>query len=153
MPAGWKRGVLAVVAAAAALYGFAALDVTLRARSAYLEGEKYMRWQDHPEEKLAFFESAFQARKKELQAKLGKKALSQDEFNERLELAGFERDEAVKDSSAKYAYVWYRTAVELFTPPESRWVGLSRARMEDAKRLWRSELKARGVALPESVFQ
>ena len=56
------------------------------------------------------------------------------------ELAEFRRDEAVEESSLKYAYHWYKTVVELFTPPESRWVRLSRERMAEAKTLWTREL-------------
>ena len=44
------------------------------------------------------------------------------ERNERRELARFDRDYRISESSLKYAFIWFQSAVELFSPPESKWV-------------------------------
>jgi hypothetical protein len=150
---GWQKVVLAALGGLAAVYGLVAADVVLRARSAYLEGEKYMAWHDHPERKKAYFDAVFADQEKSLEAELDAGKLSKDEHDERLELARFERDQSISESSAKYAYVWFQTAADLFTPPESRWIVKSRARMADAKKLWQDELRAKGIPFEEYMFE
>ena len=57
--------------------------------------------------------------------------MTKEELAQRLALAKFSRDEAVAESSLKYAYVWYQTAVELSLrrkaagscSPGRRWAG------------------------------
>lgn len=150
---GWARRLLAVLGVGAAVYGVVALDVVLRARSAYLEGEKYMRWHLHPEEKKAHFESEYLEKKAGLDASHAKGEIGKEEFEDRLELALFERDHLTGESSAKYAYIWFQTAVELFTPPESRWVEKARGRMAEARRIWQEELKAKGIPFEGTMFE
>jgi hypothetical protein len=149
----WKRAALAALAAAAALYGVVAADVVLRARSACLEGEKYMWWREHPEEKQAYFDAELSRSERRLQADFERGRMSKDELDERIELARFERDQSVSESSAKYAYVWFQTAADLFTPPESRWSERSRTRMKDAKKLWQDELRAKGIPFEDAMFE
>ena len=70
-----------------------------------------------------------------------------------MELERFRRDEAVAESSVKYAYHWYKTAVELFSPPESRWVRLSREKMALTKDLWKQELDRRKIPYEEYMLE
>ena len=149
----WTRAALGVAAGAGVLYAAVAADVVLRARSAYLEGEKYMRWRERPEEKRAHFQSRFEDARRALERDLERGRITREDFQERLELASFERDELTSESSIKYAYVWFQTAAELFTPPESRWVLRSRERMVEAKRLWQDELRAKGIPFEETMFE
>ncbi len=137
---------------AAFIYGLAYADLTLRARSAYLEGEKYMAWSSDPKAKAAFFDAELSKRTGELKAEFERGKMTKEELAQRLALAKFSRDEAVAESSLKYAYVWYQTAVELFSPPESRWVVLSRAKMGRAKEAWKAELRAKKIPFEDYML-
>ncbi len=146
-----KRSLLTAVALVAAVYALALGDVVLRGRSAYLEGEKWLEWSRKPELKKAHFDAALAAREKELEKEKG--ALSAEAYEKKRALARFERDQALAESSLKYAYVWFRTAVELFTPPETRWTRAARARMTETRELWRQELAARGIKVADHMLQ
>ena len=121
----------------------------LRARSAYLEGEKYLEWDRRPELKKAHFDAELQRREESLR----REKLAPEELEQRLILARFERDQRVAESSLKYATVWFQTAVELFSPPESRWVALSRQKMAQTKELWKKELDAKGVKYQDYMLE
>jgi len=84
---------------------------------------------------------------------LEKGKLTQPQFEQKRELAEFDFQQALEESSIKYAYIWYQTVVELFTPPESRWVVLSRDKMQKAKELWKTELRAKGIPFEEYMLQ
>ena len=129
------------------------VDLLLRARSAYLEGEKYMEWHRHPEAKKAFYEERFRKESERLDREKTAGDLTETEFGQRLELARFRRDEAVAESSLKYAYHWYKTAVELFSPPESRWVRISREKMNETKELWKRELDSENIPYEEYMLE
>ena len=149
----WLRLAAGIAAVAAVVYGMVAVDVVLRARSSYLEGEKYMRWNDHPEEKKAWLEQRFEKEKTDLEDAKSRGAVGPEEFQHKLALAEFERDEGMRESSVKYAFIWFQTAVELFTPPESRWVRLSRERLPEARRLWRAELESKGLKVEDYMLE
>lgn len=149
----WTRRAAVVLACAAAVYAMVYVDLVLRARSAYLEGEKYMRWHSQPAEKKSFFDAKLREESGRLAADLAAGRLDRDAYEMKLELARFESEEALRESSVKYAYVWYQSAAELFSPPESRWVVLSREKMRQAKELWRAELHAKGVPFEEYMLE
>jgi len=142
-----------VAAAVILIYGFVYLDLVLRARTAYLEGEKFMSWHRDPAAKQAHYEARYQDEIARLEKERGPKKMSDAEFQQRKELAAFRRDDAVSESSLKYSYHWYKTAVELFSPPESRWVKLSRPKMAEAKKMWKAELDARKVPYEEYMLE
>ena len=135
------------------MYGVAYADLVLRARSAYLEGEKYMAWNDRPELKKTALDAELAVREKQLRDEAVSEKWGQDELDQRLSLARFQRDERMKESSLKYAYVWYKTATELFTPPESRWVVLCRAKAPVAKELWKKELDAQKIPYKDYMLE
>lgn len=141
----WRRVLAYALAAFAFVWAVAYVDLVLRARSAYMEGEKYMAWNEHPELKKAALDAELAQREKELRDRAVTEKWAQPELEQRLFLARFERDERFKESSLKYAYTWYQTAVELFTPPESKWVKLCRAKAPVAKELWKKELDAKKI--------
>jgi len=121
------------------------MDVVLRARAAYLEGEKYLEWDRRPELKRAHLDALLARKESRLRRERQAGRFSDEELAQRLTLARFERDEAMKESALKYAFVWFQTAVELFSPPESRWVRLSRRKMAAARELWKKELDAKKI--------
>ena len=148
-----RRTLLAILGCAAAVYAMAYVDLVLRARSAYLEGVKYLEWETRPELKKAYFEGKLAKKEAALKAEAASGKLSPAELDERLELARFERDQRVAESNFKYAYVWFQTAVELFSPPESRWVVLSRGKMAEAKALWKKELEAKRIPYKDYMLE
>lgn len=146
-----RRALLTAAALAAAVYAMALGDVVLRGRAAYLEGEKWLEWSRRPELKKAHFDAKLTEREKALEKE--KDSLPPEAYARKLALARFERDQALAESSLKYAYVWHRTAVELFTPPETRWTRAARARMAETRELWRRELESRGVRVAEHMLE
>ncbi len=148
----WFRNGLWIAGTVAVLYAMVYADVLLRAREAYMEGEKYWRWSEHPEEKAAALEQDYNKEKAALDVRLDKKKITKDEYDRRLEIAQFDRDRNLEESSIKYAYVWYKTAYELFSPPESKWVRLSREKAPLAKEKWREELRAKKIPFEEYML-
>lgn len=149
----WVKNLLFAGGLIALVYGMIYADVVMRARHAYLEGEKYWRWAEHPEERLKILDDQLARRKAELDAKLAQGALSREQYEHDVELAEFDREQAGKESNLKYAYIWYQTTVELFSPPESRWVRLARAKMPIAKDRWKAELKSNHIPFEEYMLE
>ncbi len=147
------RTLLIAVALIAAVYGMARVDLILRSRSAYLEGEKWLEWSRRPELKKAHFDAELAAREAELSRELAKGRLERAVYERQLGLARFERDQAVAESSLKYAYVWYQTAAELFSPPENRWSVLARAKMTETRELWKKELEAQKIPYQDYMLE
>ena len=143
----WGLGALATV------WGLAYADLVLRARSAFLEGEKYMLWARQPDLKKAWFDARLDEDKVRIEGEVASGRLTALEGKERVEVARFARDEAVAESSLKYAYHWYQTTVELFSPPESRWVRRARERMAEAKRLWKAELDSKKIPYQDYMLE
>jgi hypothetical protein len=150
---GPARSALIVAAVLAAVYAMVRVDLTLRARSAYLEGEKWMEWSRKPELKKAHFDAELAAREGELSRELARGLLDRAAYERKSGLARFERDQALDESSLKYAYVWYQTSAELFSPPENRWSALSRAKMTEARALWKKELDARKIPYQDYMLE
>ena len=141
-----------MIAGAAVFYGMVCADVMLRAKEAWFEGEKYWRWSEHPEERAAFLLAQQKVEQSELEKKQAQGKLSQEDFDRDKELLDFRYELMRKESSIKYAYVWYQTAAELFSPPDSKWVKLSRAKMPLAKERWKAELKARNIPFEDYMI-
>lgn len=153
MNAKWVKTAAVVAACAAAVYAMIYADVVLRARSAYMEGEKYWLWNEQPALKKAALDAKFEADKAALDKQLAKGRLDKDAYDRKLEAAKVGRDEKMNESSIKYAYIWYQTAVELFSPPESRYVKLAREKMPKAKELWKQELRAKKIPFEDYMLE
>ncbi len=153
MNKGAGRAVLLAAGLIAAVYAMARVDLLLRSRSAYLEGEKWMEWSRKPELKKAFFDSELTKREGELSRELAKGLLDRAAYERKTSLAKFERDQAVAESSIKYAYVWYQSAAELFSPPENRWSALARAKLPETRALWKKELDARKIPYQDYMLE
>jgi len=149
----WLRWAAVVLGCLVAVYAMVYVDLVLRARHAYLQAEKYMRWHAHPQEKKAFYEARFVQQKEALDRDRREGKLTKDEYDLKLELARFETDELIKESSLKYAYLWYQTAAELFSPPESKWVVLSRDKMRQAKEMWKQELRDQKIPFEDYMLE
>ncbi|OGR85706.1 MAG: hypothetical protein A2901_05790 [Elusimicrobia bacterium RIFCSPLOWO2_01_FULL_54_10] len=141
-----------VLAVIAALYTLVYADVVLRAREAFLQGEKYMAWHETPSLKTQSLNSKFEDEKDALDKKLAKGRIAREEFDRKLEIAAFDRDRMMEESSIKYAYVWYQTAYELFSPPESKWVRLSREKAPLAREKWKEELRSQKIPFEDYML-
>ena len=149
----WRRLLLTGAGLCAFVLAASYTDVVLRARSAYKEGEKWLEWNEHPELKKAHFDAELAARIKKFESERSAGSLSAVEFDKKSALARFERDQMIAESSLKYAYVWFQTAAELFTPPESRWVVMSREKMKTTRELWKRELDAKKIPYQDYMLE
>ncbi|MBN1822881.1 MAG: hypothetical protein JW803_01030 [Endomicrobiales bacterium] len=136
-----------------AVYGLVYIDVVMRARSAYLEGEKYLSWHENPSLKKAEIEKKYEKERQNLEKRLNKDKITKDEYEQKMQVLGLKKSEQLRESSVKYAYIWYQTAVELFSPPESKWVKLSREKMEKAKDMWKKELRAKKIPFEDYMIE
>ncbi|OGR90194.1 MAG: hypothetical protein A3J74_00910 [Elusimicrobia bacterium RIFCSPHIGHO2_02_FULL_57_9] len=136
---------LSVAFCLAAIYGLAYADLTLRARSAYYEGQKYLEWDRNPGLKKAHFEALLAVAEQELRRDFQAGKFTAQELQAKLMLARFETDQRLSESALKYAYTWFKTAVDLFSPPESKWAALCRQQLPRAKALWKKELEAKKI--------
>ena len=140
-------GVIAVV------YAMIYVDVVSRAKESFLEGEKYWRWHEHPEEKKTYLEKELQNRLAELEKDFKKNKFTQEQYEDRIDIAKFDYERNMEESSIKYAYVWYQTVVELFTPPESKWVKKAREKMVLAKEKWKEELRSKNIPFEDYMLE
>lgn len=141
-----------VILCGGAVYALIYADVMLRARSAYLEGEKYRSWYENPELKKQALEAEYGKEAAKLEKDFAKGRITAEERDKQREILAFSRDERSKESSIKYAYIWYQTVVELFSPPESKWVRLAREKMPEAKELWKQELRAKKIPFEDYML-
>jgi hypothetical protein len=148
----WQKVSLLVAATVGLMYAMVYIDVVSRAKEAYMEGEKYWNWTDHPEQRTEFLDKQLVSDKADLQARLSKGKLSQDEFDREMQLLQFDHEQQLKESSIKYAYIWYQTAVDLFSPPNSKWVQLAREKMPQAKERWKAELRAKKIPFEDYMI-
>lgn len=148
----WVQNSALVAATAAIAYGMIYVDVVARAREAFRQGETYARWNENPEEKKRFYEEKFLKEKMNLDKRREKGELSTDDYDQDLEVLKFDRDQAVNESSLKYAYQWYKDTYELFSPPESKWVRRARFLSPAAKERWREELRSRNIPFEEYML-
>ncbi|MBN1621430.1 MAG: hypothetical protein JW871_02430 [Endomicrobiales bacterium] len=149
----WVKSAGIVLLCIVLVYLLIYIDVLMRARSAYLEGEKYWRWHENPQEKQQELFAGLQEEKEKLSKELSKDKISQDDYNKQVEIAEFNYEQKLNESSIKYAYIWYQTVVELFSPPESKWVRLSREKMPRAKELWKKQLTEKGIPFEDYMLE
>ncbi len=135
------------------IYAMTRIDLVLRARAAYLEGEKWLEWSRRPELKQAHFDAELSARMDEFSAELAQGKFARAAYVRKTGLARFERDQAMAESSLQYAYVWYQTAAELFSPPENRWSIRARGKMNSTRVLWKEELEVQHVRYQDYMLE
>jgi hypothetical protein len=145
----WPVWLLAgVVAVVVIVY----VDVVSRAKTAFLEGEKYMDWHAHPDKKKAQLHRQLEVSKAALARQRDRKKITEEEFAEKAGALQFDYDYALSESSLKYAYQWYKDTYELFSPPESKWVRLARQQAPIALDLWKKELNAQNIPFEDRHF-
>lgn len=148
----WHHIALLTVGTIAAMYTMVYVDVVSRAKEAYLEGEKYWNWTNHPEQRAQFLTAKLADDKKALEQKFSKNALTKEQYDRELQMLEFDYQQQLKESTIKYAYVWYQTAVDLFSPPNSKWVKLAREKMPLAKERWKTELRAKKIPFEDYMI-
>jgi hypothetical protein len=148
----WQEIALWIVGTLGIMYGMIYVDVVMRAHEAYEQGEKYWRWAEHPEARKAALDDKLAADKRRLDEDFAKGKVSKEEYARNTELLQFDHDQALQESSLKYAYLWYQTAAELFSPPQSKWVRLAREKMPLAKELWKAELRAKHIPFEDYMI-
>ena len=129
------------------------MDLRARARSAYLEGEKYMAWAASPELKKDFLDKAYAEKFKKLERGLSTGVLTRAEFEDRKNLLETEKAFKLNESSAKYACLWYKTAARDFTPPRTRWSRMAEQKSRAALELWKGELKAEKIKFEDYMLE
>jgi len=148
----WVQNTLLVLVTAAIAYGMVYVDVIARARESFRQGDLYMNWNRHPENKTSHMEQKFLKEKAALDKKRDKGKITQEEYDRNLEIIQFDRDHTMNESSIKYAYQWYKDTYELFSPPESKWVRRARFLAPMAKEIWRDELRAQRIPFEEYML-
>lgn len=128
-------------------------DLWLRAKEAYQEGEKYWSWYEQPGLKKKNLEEKLEKEKIKLDKQLEKRKIKPEEYEKKMNILKYENEREKEESAIKYAYFWYQTAVELFSPPESKWVKLSRVKMQLAKEKWKEELRQKGIKFEEYMLE
>ena len=129
------------------------IDVVLRARSAYLEAEKYLDWYYNPNKKIEFLEKEFEVEKQKLDKLLAENKISKEEYDVKLEILNFNKERKIQESSLKYAYIWYKTAIDLFSPPESKWVKLAKEKINKVRQMWKEELQKKGYKIEDYMIE
>jgi hypothetical protein len=140
-------------AAAAVFFMLAAADLALRSRGALQKAEQHASWRDNPVSKAAYFEDIRKLRSKKIQQDSSDGAITPAQAERRQVLETAERDFRVSESSAKQAYLWYRTAAEDFKSPFNPWAADAGKRMAAALDAWRAELKAQGIKTEDWMLQ
>jgi len=149
----WVKIFLLVILTIGIIYLMVYFDLWFRAKEAYQQGEKYWSWYENPDLKKKELENKFNQEKTLLEKKLSLKKITAEEYQEKLERIKFEYEQALEESAVKYAYVWYQTAVELFSPPNSKWVKLARQKMSIAKEKWKEELRQKGIPFEDYMLE
>jgi len=136
---------LAAAAAVAFFSGTAILDLRARAKSAWLKAERYGQWQNRPELKKNHFDKIYEKKS----AALKKPGISAENLEK--ELAGLETEKnfLVKESSAKYAYLWYKTAATFFCRPQNEWCTRAREKLAPAKERWKADMRSKNIKFEE----
>lgn len=129
------------------------VDVILRAKHAYITAERYFDWYYNPHKKEKFLSEQAEKEKKRLEKLFSKGKMSKEEYEIQLELVEFNRQRQMEESSLKYAYIWYKTVVDLFSPPNSKWVRLAKEKLEIVRDLWKKELESKGYKVEDYMLE
>ncbi|MBI5744517.1 MAG: hypothetical protein HY952_08215 [Elusimicrobia bacterium] len=134
-------------AAIAALVFFllAAGDLALRSRAALNEAIRQEAWLADPAAKKAWFDGQFTLKAREVELSVAAGKTLPEEAARQVSLLAAERDFRISESSAKSAYIWYKTAAEEFRSPFNPWAKEAAARQPGALAAWKAELAASGV--------
>lgn len=132
------RALTRAATAALVFLALAAGDLALRSRSALQEARLHERLRDDPSAKAAWVEAKFPAKAADARAQ---------------SLRDAEKKFLLSESSAKMAYIWYKTAAEEFRLPYNPWAAEARRRLPGALEAWKAELAAAGVKTEPWMLQ
>ncbi|MFQ3676030.1 MAG: hypothetical protein SNJ64_05760 [Endomicrobiia bacterium] len=149
----YYKQIIYVFLAIVLFYGIIYIDITLRARKAYLTAERYLDWSVDTQKKEQYFKEKYEKEKMFLDKKLAKGKISQQDYDIQTEMLKFKIEQQKQESSLKYAYIWYKTAIELFSPPETKWVKLAKEKLEPTKQLWKKELESKGYKVEDYMIE
>lgn len=139
--------------AAPAFLMLAAGDLALRSRSAVREARRQEAWRDTPALKTRYFDDSCRERLAALEADSAAGKISKESAARAAVLLTAERDLRISESSAKMAYVWYKTAAGEFTSPLNPWAAQAREKLPGALAAWRAELDAQGIKAEPWMLQ
>ena len=137
-----------IAIAVPAFFLLAAADLSLRTRGALQRAEQEEAWRDNPSAKGAYLE-AWCAREIAADKGAASGKASPGTAARAAVLRTAEKEFRMSESSAKMAYLWYKTAAEDFYFPMNPWAARARARLPGALAAWRAELAAKGVKLED----
>ncbi|MGD9643395.1 MAG: hypothetical protein AB7V08_11725 [Elusimicrobiales bacterium] len=140
-----KRPAAWIAIAVPAFLLLAAADLGLRSRGALERAAQHVRWRDYPAEKAAHFTNLYDGKAAAIDAGAAAGRLTAETAARELALAAAERDFLISESSAKQAYIWYRTAARDFASPLNPWAGRAEAELPAALAAWRAELERGGA--------
>lgn len=129
------------------------VDVVLRAKEAYLTAERYIDWYYNPHKKEEYLNQQSKKEKEKLEKLFSKGKISKQEYEIQLELIEFNKQRQLEESSLKYAYIWYKTVVDLFSPPNSKWVKLAKEKLKVVKEMWKKELEEKGYKVEDYMLE
>ncbi len=137
-----------IAIAVPAFFLLAAGDLALRSRGALLRAEREEAWRDNPAAKAAYFEDQYSLdTAPDTGAAAGPPSPETAARAANLRKAG--KEFRLSESSAKMAYIWYKTAAGDFYFPMNPWAARARERLPAALAAWRAELAAKGVKAEE----
>ena len=140
-----------IATAVPAFFLLAAGDLALRSRGALLRAEREEAWRDDPSSKAAYYEEQYSretARENDAAA-----PPSPETAARAAKLREAEKEFRLSESSAKMAYIWYKTAAGDFYFPMNPWAARARAKLPAALAAWRAELAAKGVKAEEWMVE
>lgn len=146
-PAAW------IAIAVPAFFLLAAADLGLRSRGALDRAAQHARWRDNPADKAAHFKSLFDLRAAEIKGEAAAGRLAPEQAARAEALAAAERDLQLQESSAKQAWLWYRTAAREFRSPLNPWAAKAEKELPAALAAWRAELRSRGVKTEDWMLE
>ena len=144
----WAWAAIAVPA----FFLLAAGDLALRSRGALLRAEREDAWRDNPAAKAAYFEEQY-ARETAPDKAAAAVPPSPETAARAAALRKAEKEFRISESSAKMAYIWYKTAAGDFYFPMNPWAARAREKLPAALAAWRAELAAKGVKAEEWMLQ
>ncbi|PIU18937.1 MAG: hypothetical protein COT16_00590 [Elusimicrobia bacterium CG08_land_8_20_14_0_20_44_26] len=130
-----KNKIIKYASAAALIYIFinsiVYVDVTMRARSSYLKGLRYLDWHKDPQLKKEYLDGWLK------KAAAGVKVKNDEEKKLLFTSIDMQYKMQMEDNDAKNAYFWFKTTIECFKPPRSKYVRLAEEKIVQAEKLWK----------------
>lgn len=128
-----------------AFFLLAAADLGLRSRGALHRAREHAFWRDNPARKEEHYNALFETGLAAIKAEAAAGRATPEQSGRAAALAAAERDFLLSESSAKQAYIWYRSAAGDFRSPFNPWAAKARKELPSALAAWRRELAAKGV--------